>query len=178
MNPVTILVIRSAARVFNPTLASLKEEFPGSKVAVLAHESVAPMLSQDPMVDEVLPLKSQERISAFKYGPENIRSLRTRKFDIAVSLYNIERGLGYSNIDFLAWMSGAEQLRGYNCKGGFVILTRNSIIKTYFREKMSTVWVVLNFLATIILFFLIALGMIFEWGFRKLFKQTFRPDAG
>ena len=55
MKPVNILVIRSAARVFNPTLASLKQEFPDSKVSVLAPESIAYQLSQDPMVDEVLP---------------------------------------------------------------------------------------------------------------------------
>lgn len=172
MKSIKILVIRSAARVFNTTLASLKEEFPDSKVTVLAPESVVDPLLKDPMVDEVLPLKNQKRISLLNYGLENMLHLRNRKFDIAVSVYNIEQGIGYSNVDFIAWMSGADQIRGYNCKNGFVTLTSACILKKYFREKISIIWIVINFFATVILLSLITIGMIFESGFRKLFKQA------
>lgn len=166
-----ILVIRSAARVFNPTLASLKQEFPGSKITVLAPESVREALLQDPLVDEVLPLKNNGRMGIFNYGLKNIGGLRACKFDLAVSLYNVEEGLGYSNVDLLAWMSNAGRVRGYNCKGSFIDLSPAAIFKKKLREGVSGIWVGFNFLATVVLFFLITLGLLGEWCFRKVFQR-------
>lgn len=177
MNAKKILIIRSAARVFNPVLESLKREFPESKIAVLAPEPAAEFLLQDPRVDEVLPLKARGRMSAFSYGVGNIQRLRDREFDLAISLYNIERGTGYSNIDLLAWLSGAREVRGYNCKGSFVDLAGSGILAKYFREKMSAVWVGINCLVTAVLFFLITLGLVFEWCFRKVSQRNNDPAA-
>ncbi|MFQ5716197.1 MAG: glycosyltransferase family 9 protein [Nitrospinales bacterium] len=172
MNAKNILIIRSAARVFNPVLQSLKREFPESKIAVLAPEPVKELLLQDPLVDEVLPLRTRGRMGVFSYGVGNIQRLRDRKFDLAISLYNIERGVGYSNIDLLAWLSGAREVRGYNCKGSFIDLAGSGIFAKYFREKMSAVWVGVNLLVTVVLFFLITVGFIFEWCFRKVFQRN------
>ncbi|MFQ5673503.1 MAG: glycosyltransferase family 9 protein [Nitrospinales bacterium] len=178
MKPVNILVIRSAARVFSPTLTALKREFPVSRITVLAPEPLGDALSRDPEVDEVLPLKAGRRMSVFSYGLDNLRQLRRRKFDLAVALYNIERGLGYSNIDLLAWASDAGQLRGYNCKGGFVSLSGSGIAGKYLREKISILWMAANVLATAVLFLMITLGLAGEWCFRKLFRRgTPRPPA-
>jgi len=178
VKPVNILVIRSAARVFQPTLASLKQEFPVSRITVLAPAPAGDALSRDPRVDEVLPLKSNRRMSIFSCGLGTLRRLREQKFDVAVSLYNIERGLGYANIDLLAWASHAGQLRGYNCKGGFVSLSGPGIAKKYLSEKTSAFWMAANFLATTVLFLTITLGLAAEWCFRKLFRRgASRPPA-
>ncbi len=177
-NPQTqkILVIRSAARVFSQTLNSLKSEFPESKITVLAPESIRESVSLDPLVDEVITLRDGKRITVFNYGLKNIRELRNRRFDLAVSLYNIDHGMGYSNIDILAWTSGAKTLRGYNSKGTFSNLTGTDIFKKSLFEKTGFVWSALNMLATVVLFTLITLGLIGEWCYRKLFPTRNLAD--
>ena len=97
-----ILVIRSATRILNQTLLSLKEEFPECRITVLAPESAREAVEQDPLIDEVLTITDQRRMSVSSYGTKNIACLRGKKFDLAVALYNIDHGLGYSNIDLLA----------------------------------------------------------------------------
>ena len=46
-----ILVIRSATRILNQTLLSLKEEFPECRITVLAPESAREAVEQDPLID-------------------------------------------------------------------------------------------------------------------------------
>lgn len=167
-----ILVIRSAARIFNQTLNALKTEFPDSTITVLAPESVKESIVLDPLIDEILTLKDQKRITVFSYGLENVRKLRRRRFDLAVSLYNIDHGMGYSNIDILAWASRAKTVRGYNAKGSYTVLMGKSIFEKYFIEKNGLLLSAVNMLATVVLFALITLGLLAEWCFRKLFSST------
>ena len=124
-----ILVIRSATRILNRTLSALKREFPDAKITVLAPETVASVVASDPLIDEVLTIGDRRRMGVFSYGWRQLTLLRQRKFDLAVSLYNIDHGLGYSNIDILAWASKAKSIRGYNAKGTYVDLTGKSILK-------------------------------------------------
>lgn len=162
-----ILVIRSATRILDQTLKSLKKEFPAARVTVMAPESVKENLLRDPLIDEVIPIRDNKRISVLNYGRANIRRLKDRKFDMAVSLYNVEAGMGYSNIDFLCWASGAPTIRGYNSCGTFVELNGRGVLKKSFREQTTGLWVLLNFFLTLFLFFLITLGLILEWCVRK-----------
>jgi hypothetical protein len=170
-----ILVIRSATRILNQTLIALKQEFPDAKVTVLAPETVESVVANDPLIDEVLTIGANRRMGVFSYGWRQLSLLRQRKFDLAVSLYNIDHGLGYSNIDILAWASKATSIRGYNAKGTYVELTGKSILKKSFLEKTTLFWVVLNYLATGILFAAITLGLAGEWCLRKLFSPQKAP---
>jgi len=170
-----ILVIRSATRILNQTLTTLKREFPDAKITVLAPKSVASVVVSDSLVDEVLTICENRRMGVLSYGWRQLTLLRQRKFDLAVALYNIDHGLGYSNIDLLAWVSKAKSIRGYNAKGTFVELNGKSILKKSFLEKTTFIWVVLNYLATGILFTAITLGFIGEWCLRKLFAPEKTP---
>ncbi|MBI4382809.1 MAG: hypothetical protein HY579_02105 [Nitrospinae bacterium] len=163
-----ILVIRSATRVLNQTLAALKKEFPQARVTVIAPLQAQDALELDPLVDDVICVNGNGRMSLFNFGLKKIRDLRQRKFDLAVSLYNIDHGLGYSNVDLLTWASNAPVRRGYNPQGKFVSLTPPGIIKKYFLEKTSVAWVAVNYAATAVLFSLITLGLLAEWLFRKM----------
>ncbi|KMP12200.1 hypothetical protein UZ36_01740 [Candidatus Nitromaritima sp. SCGC AAA799-C22] len=178
--PKNILLIRSATRIMNPTLDSLKKEFPGSKITVLAPESAREAVENHPQVDAMLSAGNTNRMSAFGLKSSTMREVRRRFFDMAVSMYNIDHGMGYSNIDFLAWTSGASTIRGYNTRGTFVELDGWSILKKYFLEKTSFVWILLNGLATVVLFICITLGMLCEWIVRKLFTtqpvEECRPE--
>ncbi len=163
-----ILVIRSATRILNQTLTGLKHEFPKAKITVLAPKSVAVVTAKNPMIDEVLTIGQNRRMGVLSYGWRQLKLLRQRKFDLAVSLYNIDHGLGYSNIDILVWASNAKSIRGYNAKGTYIDLTGKSILKKSFLEKTTLIWVVLNYLATGVLFAFITLGLVGEWCLRKL----------
>tara|TARA_B100000686_G_C16786008_1_gene975294 strand:- start:1819 stop:2406 length:588 start_codon:yes stop_codon:yes gene_type:complete len=170
--PKRILVIRSAARVFGQTLELLKSEFPESHIVVLASELNCKGLEADPLVDEVKSLPPKGRISIFSCKRKVIRDLRSRKFDLAVPLYNVERGIGYSNIDLLAWSVNPKEIRGYNCKGAYVGLTGKAIFEKMVLEKTSIIWVIANFMATVVLFAFITFGVAIEWAFRKMFQSN------
>mgnify|MGYP003958884543 CR=1 FL=1 len=134
---VNILVIRSATRILNQTLISLREEFPDCKITVLVPQSVQEAVAQDPLVDEVLTIPDQRRMGVSSYGKKNIVRLQEKKFDIAVSLYNIDHGLGYANIDRLAFATKAKEVRGYNPKGTFVKLDSSKVTRKSIQEKTT-----------------------------------------
>ena len=165
---VNILVICSATRILNQTLLSLKEEFPDCKITVLVPQSAQEAVAQDPLVDEVLTLPDQRRMSVSSYDKSNITRLQEKKFDLAVSLYNIDHGLGYANIDRLACAAKAKEVRGYNPKGTFVKLDSSKAMRKSIMEKTTFFWLAINYAATAVLCFIIALALIGEWGVRKL----------
>ena len=176
-NPKNILVIRSATRILNQTLLSLKEEFPKCRITVLAPESTREAVEQDPLIDEVLTITDQRRMSVSSYGRKNIAALREKKFDLAIALYNIDHGLGYSNIDLLACAANPKEVRGYNSKGTFVKLDSVKAMRKSLMEKTTFFWLGVNYATTALLFFIITLALIGEWGIRKLFgKEAVSPE--
>ena len=124
---------------------------------------------------EIFAFPDQRRMTVSSYGVENIRKLRGMNFVLAVSLYNIDHGLGYSNIDLLALASKAKSVRGYNSRGTFAEVTRSTAIKKAFMEKTTMFWVGINYFATSILFVIITLALIGEWLMRLPFKKKHTP---
>ena len=170
--PKNILLVRSAANILNATIKSLKNEFPGSKITVFTPESARESLENHPNVDAIISAGAINRMSIFSVKNKTIREMRCGQFDLAIALYNIDHGMGYSNIDFLAWVSGAKNIRGYNVRGKFVEFNGWGILKKYLLEKTSLTWFILNAFTTIILFAFITLGFFFEWTIRKVFAIT------
>lgn len=169
--PKKILVIRSATRILNKTLVLLREEFPGCHITVLVPQSAKDSMEQDSLVDEVLTIADQRRMSVSSYGKENLRRLQEKNFDLAIVLYNIEHGLGYSNIDLLACAIKAKGIRGYNSKGSFKNVTLSTAKKKFFLEKTSFFWVAANYATTILLFIIITIAIIVEWFVRLPFRK-------
>ena len=167
--PKKILLIRSAANTLNTTISSLKIEFPSSKITVLAHESARKNLENNPNIDAMISAGTINRMSLFSLESKVIRKIRSGQFDLAIVLYNIDHGMGYSNIDFLAWLSGAKNIRGYNVRGTFIEFNGWGVFKKYFLEKTSFTWFFINAFTTIILFVFITLGFLLEWPIRKIF---------
>ena len=150
--PLNILIIRSAANILNATIKSLKVEFPDSKITVLATESARENIENHPNIDAVISAGTISRMSIINLKNKALRKIRHSQFDLAISLYNIDHGMGYSNIDFLAWISGAKSIRGYSVRGTFDELNGWRILKKYFLEKTSFTWFIINAITTIILF--------------------------
>ncbi len=166
-----ILIIRSATRILNSTIDSLKKEFPDSTITVLAPESARANLESHPDVDAMISAGNVNRMSVFSLKSEVIRKMRCGLFDMTVSLYNIDHGMGYSNIDCIAWASGAKTIRGYNARGTFSDFDGWGVLKKYILEKTSFIWIILNGLATVVLFSFITLGLLCEWAICKLFTS-------
>ncbi|PIR00783.1 MAG: hypothetical protein COV66_04995 [Nitrospinae bacterium CG11_big_fil_rev_8_21_14_0_20_45_15] len=170
--PKKILVIRSAARILNATLESLKAEYPNSRITLLAPCTWVESGEPHPLIDEVMSLKASGRMSVLNLGMKNFRILRRCKFDLAVSLYNIDHGLGYSNIDLIGWIIKPKKLRGYNARIAYQELSSSSLLKKILLEKSTLLLVVVNMLTTVILFASITLGFAGEFLFRKIFPAA------
>ena len=170
--PKNILLIRSATNTFNATVKSLKSEFQNSKIAVLAPESARKMLERDSNVSSIISAGDTKRMSILSLKSEVIKEMRSGKFDLAVSLYNIDHGMGYSNIDCIAWASRAKFFRGYNANTKFIKFTSSDVLKKIFLEKTSFVWILINVVTTVILFTFITLGLLCEWLIRKIIRSN------
>ncbi len=168
MNKTNILIIRSAARVFNSCINALKEEFPDSKITILAPDTMKESLSQDPLIDDVIGIPGNGRMSLFSCGTKTLRKLQNQNFDFAISLYNVDQGLGYSNIDLLIWATKSKVLRSFNSKEKFQEFSGKDVFQKLLREKLSSFWIVLNSALTLILFLAITIGIIGEWVVRKI----------
>ena len=171
-DPIKILLIRSATNTLNTTIKSLKDEFPAAMITVLAPESARKTLKSDSNINSIISAGSINRMSIFSLQGKVIKEIRSGAFDLAVSLYNIDHGMGYSNIDCIAWASGAKNIRGYNARGTFVRFNGWGVLKKYALEKTSFAWVLINGFTTVMLFLFITLGLLCEWIVRKLFAIT------
>jgi hypothetical protein len=168
-DPIKILLIRSATNTLNATIKSLKDEFPAAMITVLAPESARKTLKSDSNINSIISAGSINRMSVFSLQGKVIKEIRSGAFDLAVSLYNIDHGMGYSNIDCIAWASGAKSIRGYNARGTFVQFNGWGVLKKYALEKTSFAWILINGFTTVILFSFITLGLLCEWIIRKIF---------
>ena len=173
----SILVILSATRILNATLESLKKEFPNSRITLLAPCAGVNAAEQHPLVDDTLSLETSGRMSILNLGMKNFRTLRRSKFDMAVSLYNIDHGLGYSNIDLLAWIIKPKSLRGYNSRIAHQELNGSALVKKILLEKSTLLLAAVNMLATIVLFSCITIGILAESLIRKIFPASGKASA-
>lgn len=162
-----ILIIRSASRIFDKTLESIKSEYPDSEVTAIVPLTLFEMMKKDGRINEVIPVNGKGQLSFFKINPAQRIKLKKNNFDIGVSLYNYEHGQGYSNIDFIGWALNVKELRGYNVNGDFTKLSSKDIFVKIIQEKTNFIWLPLNWAIIFILFSVITVGMVGEWIFRK-----------
>ncbi len=172
-----ILVIRSATRILNATLEALKKEFPESRICLLSPQVASTSEEPHPLVDEVITFNVKGRMTLCALGMKYFRQLRRKKFDIAVSLYNIEHGMGYSNIDLIAWAIKPKAIRGYNSRLTFQNIDGCALLSKIVSEKSTILISAANALATILLFSAITLGLIIEWGIRKIYPAPDKKHA-
>ncbi len=179
--PKNILVIKSASRVFNKVLDLLRAEFPKASFTILTANPEAMQNLKAFRVHHILPLSAGRRISLFSYGIKKRKHLRQQNFDLAVVLYNIEKGWGYANVESLAWSSGANELRGYFPNGSFKPLTAGAILKNTLREQTALGWVALNIVTAVLQLIVFGVGMAGEALLRRILSkpssasETHRP---
>lgn len=168
MRTVDVLIVRSASRIFDKTLDSIKSEFSDSKITAIVPFSLLETFKKDTRINEVIPINGNGQLSFYKISRDQRVNLRARNFDIAVSLYNYEHGLGYSNIDFIGWALGAKELRSYNVNGEMTRLQPRDVFVKMIQEKINFIWLPLNWIMIFVLFSVISVGMVGELIFRKI----------
>ncbi len=167
-----ILIIQSASRVFKKALDSLQSEFPEAAFTILTANPNEIRECLDGIANyQILPLPLGKRVSIFSFGIEKRKQLRGHNFDLAVVLYNIEKGWGYANVESLAWSTGANEIRGYFPSGTFKCLHASHILKNTLREQTAIGWVALNILTALFQIVLIGFSMAGEAVYRRLFSK-------
>ena len=100
------------------------------------------------------------------------KQLREQNFDLAVVLYNIEKGWGYANVESLAWSTGAGEQRGYFPNGSFKHLTLGNLLKNTIREQTALGWVALNIITAVFQLIIFGSAMAGEALYRRVFSKT------
>lgn len=93
-----------------PSLRMLKDRFPEASLSVLVDRKLAPILSQVPYIDEIIPV-DRHRLSELPYFLKTARKLRKQGFDISVDIQNSK----WTHL--LAFFGGARERYGF--KRGF-----------------------------------------------------------
>ncbi|MBI4727224.1 glycosyltransferase family 9 protein [candidate division TA06 bacterium] len=87
-----------------PLLSNLRQGFPKAKISFLCRSFCAPVLANNPDLNEVIPFSSGSRRDQFMF----IRELRRRKFDLVIDLF------GSPRTAFLSRASGARTRIGFD----------------------------------------------------------------
>lgn len=108
-----------------PLIHTLKEKFPRHKLGFLCNKRAAPLLQNNPYIDELFIYERDDfkeflSISWFKWLKEFtafIRQLRKNRFDLAIDLSLA------ANFCFFLWLAGIKKRIGYNYKNRGYYLT-------------------------------------------------------
>lgn len=102
-----VLIIRSSRMWhIHSIIRSLRTNFDGVQIAILAQPSAQKELEMGGEVDKVF-LYEGGNFNAFKIGRELRRRLRDERFDLCVIPYNNPYGHGYYHVHMIALLSGA-----------------------------------------------------------------------
>lgn len=140
-----ICVIRSSSMLFPHVVDELKDVFPQARIFAIITEGVD-VINQ---VDNIFALKGS---GGFKWG--KIKSVKNffsdKNIDLAVVMYNTEKGIRYLNIDAFAFASGARTVVSVNIKKKTAEITKRDFQKKYVQRLINILWVCLNFCVSFI----------------------------
>jgi lipopolysaccharide heptosyltransferase II len=116
-----------------PMIATLKEEFPGVSISYLGNARTAPILKNDPRIDDVLSYERDEFVAVYRKSPWQfflkwrglIEKIRAGRFDVAFDL-----SMG-SPLSFGLFLAGVPKRIGFNYKGRGRWLTHSISLKGY-----------------------------------------------
>lgn len=90
--------------LITPVVRALHQAWPGAIIRALVPRGMEAMLSDHPLIQEILPVDRQERRLSRQLGL--VRTLRQRRFDLVLEFSGGDRGALY------AWLTGANQRVG------------------------------------------------------------------
>lgn len=119
-----------------PLIHTFKDAFPEGKLCFLCNKRVAPMLRNNPFVNEIFiyerddfkQLLSASKLKWFEEFSSFIRQIKRARFDLAIDL-----SLS-SNFGLFLWLAGIKKRIGYNYKNRGIYLTK-SVKLTGYEDK-------------------------------------------
>ncbi len=100
-----------------PALRTIREQFPGAHIAVLARPWVADLYARETFADEVIPYTASKGWHDLAGKWRLAGELRARRFDMAILLQNAFEAAA------LVWLAGIPRRIGYNRDGRGPLLT-------------------------------------------------------
>jgi lipopolysaccharide heptosyltransferase II len=94
-----------------PAIRALRRRFPGARLTYLVERGAAPVVSDNPDLDEVMVLDHTRGVRRLIDDVRLARLLRRRRFDVAIDFHGGPRS------SWLAWVSGARRRIGYTITG-------------------------------------------------------------
>ncbi len=151
LNPKSILLIRSSAKLFPVALDKLKEELPDAEVTIL---------SNGPDVEGLYRVFKTKRSGGFFWKDilDFQESVKLDGFDLAIGLYNSKKGLSYLNIDAYAFAAGAKNVASINIDGEVKLVTLFNIVQKMLHRLIDSLWLVINAVFTTLV--LVIMGLI------------------
>jgi lipopolysaccharide heptosyltransferase II len=101
-----------------PAIRALRRRFPEARISYLVEEAAAPIVSDNPHLDEVIVVPLTTGIGRIADDLRIGRDLRRRRFDLVIDFHGGPRG------SWLSWLSGAPQRIGYVVVGRSWMYTR------------------------------------------------------
>ena len=137
---VKILIIRSATHNFQEAVDYFRGLYPGAEISVLISGEFSRSLKKDKRIQEIYSSSHKGHFGLFKLKKGLRNRLKKKNYDMVVTLYNNDTGIGYINVDAMAlFLNGAYQM-AYNNKNECCVVSRMEIAKRFLREGLSNIF--------------------------------------
>lgn len=165
---VKILIIRSATHNFQEAVDYFRGLYPEAEISVLVPEELFHSLKEDERIKEVYSSSHKGHFGLFKLRKEVRNRLQKKNYDMVVTLYNNNNGIGYLNVDIMAlFLNGAYQM-AYNNKNECFIVSKKDIAKRFLKEGVNNVFSLFSITIFSMMFAVIALSVVLTDGIRSL----------
>jgi ADP-heptose:LPS heptosyltransferase len=116
-----------------PIPRAIKRAFPGARISYLVEEAAAPVVANNPCIDEVIVVRRARGIRRVVDDLQLAMRLRRRRFDIVIDMHGGPRS------SWLTFASGARQRIGYEIQGRGWMYSRRVARPRELRPRHSVV---------------------------------------
>ncbi|MBU1862745.1 MAG: hypothetical protein KKH94_03650 [Candidatus Omnitrophica bacterium] len=158
LNAQNILVIRSSTHLFSMVIHELRKTFPSARMSCLVTKDT--VLSEEGVSLEQVFETPHPGAFRWRDIATMKKTLSSPSFDLAVVLYNSEKGYGYLNIDAYAGAARPHIILSVDSKKRIHCMSQGTFIFKCCHRTIDFLWSMLNTVVTVIVFIIIFLGMI------------------
>lgn len=164
-----ILIIRSATHIFHKAVNFLKDLYPEAEISVLTPSDFAPQLKRDARITEVFSSLHKGHFSLFKLSRDIKDKIKNRRYDLVVTLYNNDSGMGYLNVDLITLYFRSKYIMAFNNINECFFVTENYIAKKFFMETINKFSCVFSIFIFSIVFVIITITLLTTDCVRKFY---------
>ena len=121
-----------------PAVRGLRERFPDAHLTYLVEPAAAPVVANNPLLDEVLVVPRRRGIAGLAEELTLVHRLRAARYDIAIDFHGGPRS------SLLTWLSGAPLRLGYDVMGRGWMYTKRVPRQRQRRHSVENQWDLLS----------------------------------